>query len=128
VGCSGAGGARDCGCGAAEVADGGEQRLRRRSGGCAERRRSRGAKMRACERVKEVEEGSWTCCGTKKRHGRAGVAAGDGGATRRGGEKPARVRQAAGGRAGGPGGAGRAARGSWQPERSPARGRRAAQQ
>jgi hypothetical protein len=35
VGCSGAGGARDCGCGAAEVADDGEQRRRRRSGGGA---------------------------------------------------------------------------------------------
>jgi hypothetical protein len=32
--------------------------------------------MRACERIKEVEEGSWTCCGTKKRHGQAGAAAG----------------------------------------------------
>jgi hypothetical protein len=32
--------------------------------------------MWACERVKEVEEGSWTCCGTKKRHRRAGAAAG----------------------------------------------------
>jgi hypothetical protein len=76
VGCSGADGARDCGCGAAEVADGGEKRLRRRSGGGAERRRRRGAKMRACERIKEVEEGSWTRCETKKRHGRAGAAAG----------------------------------------------------
>jgi hypothetical protein len=77
VGCSGADGARDCGCGAAEVADGSEKRLRRRSGGSAERRRRRGAKMRARERIKEVEEGSWTCCGTKKRHGRAGATAGD---------------------------------------------------
>jgi hypothetical protein len=25
--------------------------------------------MRARERIKEVEEGSWTCYGTKKRHG-----------------------------------------------------------
>jgi hypothetical protein len=32
--------------------------------------------MRACKRVKEVEEGSWTCYGTKKGHGRAGAAAG----------------------------------------------------
>jgi hypothetical protein len=29
VGCSGAGGARDCGCGAAEMADDGEQSWRR---------------------------------------------------------------------------------------------------
>jgi hypothetical protein len=33
VGCSGAGGARDCGCGAAEMADNGEQRAWRWSGG-----------------------------------------------------------------------------------------------
>jgi hypothetical protein len=39
VGCSSAGGARDCRCGAAEVADGGEKRLWRRFGGGAERRR-----------------------------------------------------------------------------------------
>jgi hypothetical protein len=32
VACSGAGGARDCGCGVAEVADNGEQRLRRSGG------------------------------------------------------------------------------------------------
>jgi hypothetical protein len=76
VGCSGADGAWDCGCGAVEVADGGEKRLRRRSGGVGERRRRRGAKMRARERIKEVEEGSWTRCGTKKRHGQAGAAAG----------------------------------------------------
>jgi hypothetical protein len=34
----------------------------------------------------------------------------------------AEVGRVAGGRAGGPGGAGRAARGSWQPGRSPVRG------
>jgi hypothetical protein len=55
--------------------------------------------MRARESVNEVEEDSWTCCGNKKGHGRAGAAAGDrrrdvaaagdGGATWRGGEKPA---------------------------------------
>jgi hypothetical protein len=75
VACGGADGARDCGCGAAEVAGGGEKRLRRRSGGGAERRRRRGAKMRAHERIKEVEEGTWTCCETKKRHGQARAAA-----------------------------------------------------
>jgi hypothetical protein len=53
VRCSGADGARDCGCGAAEV-----------------------AKIRARDRIKEVEEGSWTRCGTKKRNGQAGAAAG----------------------------------------------------
>jgi hypothetical protein len=58
VGCSGAGGARNCGRGAAEVADDGEQRLVRRSGGSAEWRRSRAAKMRARESVNEVEESS----------------------------------------------------------------------
>jgi hypothetical protein len=45
------------------------------------------------------------------------AAAGDGGMTWQGGEKPAGV-----GRAGGPGGAVRVARDSWQPGRSPARG------
>jgi hypothetical protein len=49
VGCSGAGGARDCWCGAAEVADDGEQRQRQRFGGGVERRRSRWAK---CGRVR----------------------------------------------------------------------------
>jgi hypothetical protein len=44
VGCSGAGGARDCRGGAVEVADDGEQRQLRRFGGRAERRTSRGAK------------------------------------------------------------------------------------
>jgi hypothetical protein len=86
--------------------------------------------MRARERVKVVEEGSWKCCGTKKRHERAGAAAGSwrhawwlrAMVAGRGGEKLAGVGLAAGGRAGGPGGAGRAARGSWQPGRSPARG------
>jgi hypothetical protein len=66
VGCSGADGARDCGCGAAEVANDGKQRRRRRSGGGAERRGSRGAKIRARESVNEVEEDSWMCCGNKK--------------------------------------------------------------
>jgi hypothetical protein len=54
VGCSGASGARNCGCGATEAADDGEQRVRRSCGG-AERRRSRGSKMQPCERIKEVE-------------------------------------------------------------------------
>jgi hypothetical protein len=58
VGCGGADGARDCGCGAAEVADGSEKRLQRRSGGGAKWRRRRGAKMQARERIKEAEEGS----------------------------------------------------------------------
>jgi hypothetical protein len=62
--------------------------------------------MRPHEEVKEVEN-SWTCCGTKKGHGRAGAAAGDrrrdvaasgdGGTMWRGGEKPAGVGRAAGG-------------------------------
>jgi hypothetical protein len=33
--------------------------------------------MRAHERIKEVEKDSWTCCGTKKRHGQAGAGAVD---------------------------------------------------
>jgi hypothetical protein len=90
--------------------------------GGAERRRSRGAKMRVRESVNEVEEGSWMCCGNNKGHGRAGAVAGNGGATWWGRGKPAKVRQAAGGRAGGPGGGVRAARGSWQRGESPARG------
>jgi hypothetical protein len=89
------------------MADDGEQSRRWWSGGSAKRRRSRGAKMRARESVNEVEEVSWTCCGNKKGHGRAGAAAGnqrrevaasgDGGTTWRGGEKPAEVGRAAGG-------------------------------
>jgi hypothetical protein len=58
VGCSGAGGARDCGCGAAEMADDGEQSRRRSCGDGAERRRSRGSKMQVRKSVNEVEEGS----------------------------------------------------------------------
>jgi hypothetical protein len=77
VGCSGASGAWDCGCGAAEVADDGEQRVRRHCGDGAERRRSRGSEMRPCEEVKQVDEDSWTRCGTKKGRGRAGAAAGN---------------------------------------------------
>jgi hypothetical protein len=89
--------------------------------------------MRARERVKEVEEGSWTCCRTKKRHGELEqllAARGTcGGCGRRlrdvaGRGKASRGRTAADGRAGGPGGACRAARGSWQPGRSPVKGGR----
>jgi hypothetical protein len=84
--------------------------------------------MRARERVKEVEEGSWMCCGTKKRHGRAAAAAGGwrhacrlrATTARRGGA--GKSQQGSGERAGGPGGAGRAARGNWQPGGSPAKG------
>jgi hypothetical protein len=50
------------------------------------------------------------------------AASGNGGTTWRGGEKLARVGRAAGGRAGGPGGGVRAARGSWQCRSSPVRG------
>jgi hypothetical protein len=50
------------------------------------------------------------------------AASGDGGTTWRGGEKPAGVERAAGGRAGGPGRGVRAARGSWQRRSSPVRG------
>jgi hypothetical protein len=49
VGCSGAGGAWDCGCGAAEMADDCEQSRRRSCGDGAEWRRSRGSKMRPRE-------------------------------------------------------------------------------
>jgi hypothetical protein len=106
VGCSDAGGARDCGCGAVEAANDGEQRVRRSCGG-AEWRSNRGRKMRPCERVKVVKEYSWMCGGAKKGHGQAGAAAGDrrrdvaalgdGGMTWRGGKKPAGVERAAAG-------------------------------
>jgi hypothetical protein len=69
VGCSGAGGAWNCKRGAVEMADDGEQSRRRWSGGGAERRRSRGSEMRPRERVKVVEEGSWTLCRAKKSTG-----------------------------------------------------------
>jgi hypothetical protein len=62
VECSGAGGARDCGCGVAEAVDDSEQRVRR-SCGDAERRKNRGSKIRPRERVKVVEEYSWACGG-----------------------------------------------------------------
>jgi hypothetical protein len=58
------------------VADDGEQSQRRWSGGGAERRRSRGAKVRVRDSVNEFEESSWTCYGPKKGHRRAGAAAG----------------------------------------------------
>jgi hypothetical protein len=60
----------------AEAVDSGEQKLWRRSsdGGRAEKKKR--GEMRVRERVKEIEESSWTCCGTKKRHGRTGAAAG----------------------------------------------------
>jgi hypothetical protein len=132
VGCGGAREAPGCGRGAVKLTNGGEQRVRWWSSGGAEWRRSRGSKMRPREEVKEAEENSWTLCGTKKRHGRAGAvasdlrrnmaAAGDGGTTWRGGEKPAGVGRAAGGSAGGPGGGVRAASGSWQRGSSPVRG------
>jgi hypothetical protein len=70
VGCSGAGGARNCRRGAAEMADDGEQSWRRWSGGGAKRRRSQGSEMRPRETVKVVEEGSWMLCGTKKSTGK----------------------------------------------------------
>jgi hypothetical protein len=36
----------------------------------------RESEMRSRERIKEVEQDSWTCGGTKKGHWRAGAAAG----------------------------------------------------
>jgi hypothetical protein len=49
VGCSGVGRARDCGCGAAEEADGGEQDGSGALAMVVERRRRKGAK---CRRVR----------------------------------------------------------------------------
>jgi hypothetical protein len=64
VGCSGASGARDCGCGVAEAADDGEQRGRRWSGGVLSGEEAEEAK---CGRMSR----------TKKRHEQAGAAAVD---------------------------------------------------
>jgi hypothetical protein len=99
MGCSGAGGAWNRGCGATEVADDGVQDCGGAVTMVIERRRTRGSEMRPREEVKEVGGNSWMLCGTKKGHGRAGAAAGDrrcdvaaagdGGATWQGGEKPA---------------------------------------
>jgi hypothetical protein len=132
VGCSGASGARNRGCGAPEVADDGLQDCSGAVATVIERRRTRGSEMRPCDEVKEVEGNSWTLCGTKKGHEQAGAAAsdrrrnmaaaGDGSMTWRGGEKPAGSGERASGRAGGPGGGVRAARGSWQRVESLARG------
>jgi hypothetical protein len=55
VGCSGADGARDCGCGAAMVAEDGEQDCGRMVATVVKWRRSQGSEMRPCEEVKEVE-------------------------------------------------------------------------
>jgi hypothetical protein len=68
------------------------------------------------------QEGAWASWSSCWRPAACVAVAGDGGATWRGGEKPAGVGQAAGGRAIGLGGAGRAARGTWQRGRSLARG------
>jgi hypothetical protein len=76
VGCGGAREALGCGCGAVEAADGGEQKLRRRSCDGSRAEKKKRGEMRACEKVKEVKESSWMCCVTKKRHGRARAAAG----------------------------------------------------
>jgi hypothetical protein len=67
----------------------------------------------------EGAQASWSSCWQPAARV---AAAGDGVATWRGGEKPAAVRRAVGGQAGGPGSGVRAARGSWQRGRSPARG------
>jgi hypothetical protein len=107
VGCGGARGALDCRHGAAEVANGGEQDCGRALAKVVERRRKRGSEMRPREEGKEVEEGSWTRCGTKKRHGQAGAAAGGrrhawrlrATAARRGGAGKSQQDRASGGRA-----------------------------
>jgi hypothetical protein len=69
VGCGGARGALGCGRGATEVADGGEQNCGGALAIVVERRRKRGGEMRPREEGKEVEEGSWMCCKSKRSHG-----------------------------------------------------------
>jgi hypothetical protein len=66
VGYGGADGAWDCGCGAAKVADDGEQDCGGVVATVVKWRRSQGNEMRLRESVNEVEEGSWMCCGNKK--------------------------------------------------------------
>jgi hypothetical protein len=58
-----------CGCGVAEVANDGDQDCGGVVATGVEWRRSRGSKMRSCERIKEVEQDSWTHDRTKKGHG-----------------------------------------------------------
>jgi hypothetical protein len=90
-------GARDCGCGAAKVANDSEQDCGGVVATEVERRRNRGSEMWPCERVKVVEEGSWMLCGTKKQTDELEQLLASGGATWRGGRKPAEVGRAAGG-------------------------------
>jgi hypothetical protein len=72
VGCGGARGALGCGREAAEVANGDEQDCGGALVTVAGRRRKRGGEMRPREEGKEVEEGSWTRCKTKRSHRQAG--------------------------------------------------------
>jgi hypothetical protein len=62
-----------------------------------EQRRNQGSEMWPCGRVKVVEEGSWMLCETKKNSGVLEQLLASGGATWRGGRKPAEVGRAAGG-------------------------------
>jgi hypothetical protein len=96
VRCGGADGTRNCGCGAAKVADDDEQDCGGVVATVVERRRNRGSEMWSCERVKVAEEGSWMLCGTKKNTGELEQLLASGGVTWRGGEKPAGVGRAAG--------------------------------
>jgi hypothetical protein len=99
VGCGGANGTRDCGCGAAKAADNGERDYDGAPVTVVEWRSSRGGKMQPHERIYEVEEDSRSFCENKKGHWQAGAAAGSpatcvvtssaGGATWRGGKRPA---------------------------------------
>jgi hypothetical protein len=121
MGCGSARGALGCGHEAAEAANGGEQDCGGAVARVVERRRKRGSEMRPREEGKEVEEGSWTRCMTKRSHGRAGSsgrrpAAQRGGFRRRRFDVAGRGKRQWGWASGGqaswrPGGAGRAARG-----------------
>jgi hypothetical protein len=69
VGCGGAREALGCGRGAAEAANDDEQDCGGALVRVVEQRRKKGSEMQPREEGKEVEEGSWTRCETKRSHG-----------------------------------------------------------
>jgi hypothetical protein len=131
VGCGSARGALGCGRGAAEAANGGEQDYGRALVTVGERRRKRGGEKKSrraprhTARPRGVAGERGAAAGSRRRDM---AASGGGGATWLGGENASGVGRAASGRSGGH--VVRVGRrgGSWWLGRSPARGRRAAQQ
>jgi hypothetical protein len=131
VGCGGARGALGCGRGTAEAANGGEQDCGRAPAKVVERRRKRGCEKKSrrapghAARPRGVTGEREAAAGGRRRD----VAAlGGGGATWLGGENTSGVGRAAGGRARGQVVRVGRREGNWWLWRSPARGRRAAQQ